>query len=401
MVEMNEFRMPIDLITLHQHLKNTRQIESVGGFEYLASLHEKVPSAANLGYYLVIVWEKYLLRRQIQLCTKAADQAAIANEPVQDMLNSFASEAELLAQKCALDASHDADPKQAAHKVLDYAEERFAHKGIPGLSSPWPDLDRITMGFQPGWAYIIGARPSQGKTALINNIVQHLSVECSPRVPTLVFSLEMTQERFVQRVCCGLSRINSKHVSGGTMDQGELSSFLVSAGKCSSSPMYVIDKSDLTVPQMRAIARFYVRNKGVKLVGIDYLQRIRASRNQEKRTYEVGEVSTALQAMAKELNVPVITLAQLKREYQEDSQYQEGQRKRPRLPNMADLGDSGITERDADVIILLARRPEQVLSDPIWQYKWVVDKNRDGELGIVDMVFFNRFTKFEEATKTP
>jgi replicative DNA helicase len=294
----------------------------------------------------------------------------------------------------SLFASRFSDDKQATLKesifeAINDWETAIANKGQhSGIDSGFADLDYLTWGFQPRNLIIIGARPSQGKTALLCNIAEHAAVCHS--IPTLFFSLEMTQKELVKRMICSMGHLSSSTLRAGELSENQIPKITNTAGKLNKSPLTIIDKGSVTVNQIRSIARRHVSKYGIKLILIDYLQKVRPSARHEKRTYEVGEVSTGLKELAKELNVPVIVACQLNRENEKD---------KGRAPRPSDLGDSGMIERDADIIATLYRHPQQEQESTTHSYSLFIQKHRDGPCGVANLTFIRYCTRFESAPK--
>lgn len=391
MVAIKQSGKVLDLITLHQRLKDNNQIEEVGGFSYVASLPEAVPSAANLPNYLDIVWEKYLLRSFLETASNQIGNVYENEGNVLDLLNESSRAVSEIAELCAISAGSESNSQDCIVSLGEILDERMKHRGmLPGLPTGFVDLDYKILGLQKKQLYIFGARPSQGKTALMCNMVQHLSIDRG--IPTLVFSLEMPRERVALRICCAMCKVDTVKAMCGSISDKERTALAGAMAKFAKSPVHIIDTSTLTPRQIHAATRSYIRKHGIQAVFVDYAQRIQPDKSHEKKTYEIGDISCAMQAMAKELNIPVVLLAQLKREF--DDKNNPGKKKRV-LPTMSDLGDSGMLERDADAIILMARHPDQNLNDEVWQYKFNIDKARDAIVGTIDVVFFKRWTKFE------
>lgn len=383
----------VDLITMHQRLKDTVQLEAIGGFHYLASLPDAVPSAANLEYYLSIVWEKFLLRQTIENCSNTISYIYETDEETQTVLNKNAAESNKIAEKLAMYTGDASSAKDCIIRLSEQLDERMKlHGQLPGISTGFSDLDRRILGLEKKKLYVIGARPQQGKTAMMGNMIEHISIKHS--IPTLCFSLEMPSEALALRICCSMSSMDSRLVRMGRLTSQEHREYSSAMARFSAAPVHIIDKSDITPSQMLAVARSYIRKFGIQVAFIDYAQRIKPDRKMDIKTYEVGEISSSIQDMAKILEIPIVLLAQIKREYQVQTQSAESESRRNRLPTMADLGDSGMLERDPDAIMLLCRSPDQDLSAERWTYKLNVDKSRDGEPGVVDLGFFKRYTRF-------
>ena len=268
-----------------------------------------------------------------------------------------------------------------AEAVSDWELAHQSQGKHTGVDSGFLDLDHLTWGFQPRNLIVIAARPSQGKTALLCNIAEHACI--LGKVPTLVFSLEMTRKELLKRMVCSMARVSSSDMRSGQWCERTFPKVSAQLGKINSAPLTIVDKGSLSVNAMRSIARRHVAKKGIKLILVDYLQKVRSSGKHEKRTYEVGEVSAGLKEMAKECGCPVVTAAQLSRESEKD---------KGRAPKLSDLGDSGMIERDADLVAMLFRAKNEGDSA---SFQLLVQKHRDGPCGIVNLTFLKSFTRFE------
>ena len=219
------------------------------------------------------------------------------------------------------------------------------------------------------------------------------------RVPTLFFSLESARTEIVKRIVCMRARVDLTTLRNGQESEQDLQKVLVQTGKVKGAPLFIVDTQGLTVSQCQSIARRHVSEHGVKLILGDYLQRVRPSERSEKRTYELAEVSGGLKAMAAELNVPAVWTAQLSREVEKTgTQGKDGKPPAPRPPRPSDLGDSGQIERDADLITLLHRLPDQASAGRV-QFKLIIAKNRNGPCGSIPLTFEPQITRFTETSK--
>ncbi|MGH7976409.1 MAG: replicative DNA helicase, partial [Limisphaerales bacterium] len=343
LIEMFDNRIPIDVITLQQRLKDKQLLEQIGGIAYLSQLQDAVPSAANLSYYLEIVREKFLLRKMIQTCTEVVGRVydyegevdALLDEVERDVLRISESRA----QGSVLTT------KELVGKAIGTIENYFSRKGVlNGLGTGFPDLDRMTDGLHGSEMIVIAARPSMGKTSLAMNIVENVVLE--QKLPAAVFSLEMSAEALILRMMCSVARVNLRSIREGFMSESDFPKLTSAAGKLSNAPLFIDDSAGLSILQLRARARRLHQQHGVKLFVVDYLQLLHstARRSQDNRQQEIADISSGIKALAKELNVPVIVLSQLNRELEKD---------KSRKPRLSDLRESGSIEQDADLVGLL------------------------------------------------
>ena len=392
---MYDKREAIDLITLQQQLKDNQFLDQVGGIAYLSSLQDAVPSAANLSYYLEIVLEKSVLRKMIRTCSDIVGRA-YANEGEVDALMDEA-EREVLRIAESRVSSETSTIKELVKKAITTIEQFHERQGaLTGLATGFADFDKMTSGLHPGEMIVIAARPSMGKTSLAMNIAEHVALE--ERLPVGVFSLEMTAESLVLRMLCSRSRVNLRNVREGFLAERDFPKLTGAAGKMASAPLFIDDASALSILQLRAKARRMHQQHGIKLLVVDYLQLLHstARRAQENRQQEIADISGGIKALAKELKIPIIVLAQLNRELEKDKN---------RKPRLSDLRESGSIEQDADLVGLLYKpsvEDEESSgggdsdSRPV---NLLIAKQRNGPTGDVNLTFLNSITRFESAAK--
>ena len=393
--EMFDTRIPIDVITLQQRLKDKQLLEQVGGIAYLSQLQDAVPSAANLSYYLDIVREKYLLRKMIQTCTAVVGRVydyegevdALLDEVERDVLRISESRV----QGGALTT------KELVGKAIQTIENFFNRKGmLTGLGTGFPDLDRMTDGLHGGEMIVVAARPSMGKTSLAMNVAEHVALE--DKLPVAVFSLEMSAEALVLRMLCSIARVNLRSIREGFMSESDFPKLQNAMGRLSNAPLFIDDTAALSILQLRARARRLHQQHGIKLFVVDYLQLLHstARRAQENRQQEISDISSGIKALAKELKVPVLVLSQLNRELERDKN---------RKPRLSDLRESGAIEQDADLVGLLYKpssgdddenMTEEADGIPV---NLLIAKQRNGPTGDMNLTFLKPYTRFESAAK--
>lgn len=395
LAQMYDAREAIDLITLQQRLKDRQLLEQVGGLTYLASLPDKVPSAANLSYYLDIVREKHLLRKMISVCTGVVGRVYDYEGQVDTLLDEV--ERDVLRISESRVQEHANTIKDLVKKAINTIEDYHQRQGmLTGIATGFPDLDRMTSGLHGGEMVVIAARPSMGKTSLAMNIAEHVAVEL--KLPVGVFSLEMTSESLVLRMLCSRSRVNLRNVREGFLAERDFPKLTGAAGTLASAPLFIDDSGGLSILQLRAKARRMFQQYGIKLFVIDYLQLLHStSRRAENRQQEIADISNGIKALAKELNVPVIVLSQLNRELE---------REKNRKPRMSDLRESGAIEQDADLIGLLYKpnadddeAAAPAAEEDAVPVNLLIAKQRNGPTGDVSLTFLKPYTRFESAAK--
>ena len=394
LVEMWDKKKAIDLITLQQTLKDRNQLEGVGGLSYLASLPDAVPSAANLMYYVEIVREKFVLRRMISACTTVVGQAYDHQGEVDGLLDEV--EKDILAISQERIENKSIAIKDLVRTAINTIEDYHQRQGmLTGLGTGFPDFDKMTSGLHEGEMIVIAARPSMGKTSLAMNIAE--SVALDQKLPVGVFSLEMTAESLVLRMLCSRARVNLRNIRDGFLAERDFPKLTGAAGKLANSPLFIDDTPGLSILQLRAKARRMHQQHGIKLFVIDYLQLLHStSRRAENRQQEIADISSGVKALAKELKVPVIVLAQLNREIEKEKN---------RKPRMADLRESGAIEQDADLIGMLYKPAVddedgggESAQDAV-PVNLVIAKQRNGPTGDVALTFLKSYTRFESAAK--
>ena len=385
MIALSEKSEPLDLITLTNELKKSKELESIGGASYLASLVESVPTAANIAYYAKIVKEKSILRKLISTATEIVTQSYHEGKDLEDFLD----DAE---QAIFRISEHRVKPaffpiKEIVKESFKVIEKLYEKKElITGVPSGFKDLDRKTAGFQNAELIIVAGRPSMGKTALCLNIAQHASINA--KVPTAMFSLEMSKEQLAIRMLCSEARVDSSRLRSGFLSESDWPKLTMAAGALSDAPIFIDDTPAISVLELRAKARRLKADRGLGLVIIDYLQLMRGRSGMERREQEISEISRSLKALAKELDIPVLAISQLSRKAED----------RPgRQPQLSDLRESGAIEQDADVIIFIYRdevyNPD---SDRKGTAEVIIGKQRNGPTGKVDLSFISEFTTFKD-----
>jgi replicative DNA helicase len=401
LIEMYDAKEAIDLITLQQRLKDRNQLEGIGGLSYLSALVDSVPSAANLSYYLDIVREKYLLRRMIQTCTEVIARVYEQQGEVDALLDEVERDVLHISEEREQDAPRTI--KDLVHKAINTIEDFHQRQGmLTGISSGFPDLDKLTSGLHGGEMIVIAARPSMGKTSLAMNIAESVAID--QRLPVGVFSLEMTAESLVLRMLCSRARVNLRDIREGFLAERDFPKLTGAAGKLANAPLFIDDSPGLSILQLRARARRMTQHHGIKLFIIDYLQLLHSTsaRRVENRQQEIADISNGIKALAKELNVPVIVLSQLNRELEKD---------KSRKPRLSDLRESGAIEQDADLVGLLYKadpanpsRPfngeeEEEQEQDALPVNLLIAKQRNGPTGDVRLTFLKGYTRFESAAK--
>lgn len=386
----------VDVITVAEELNRTGELENAGGMEYLASLTNAVPTAANIEYHGRIVHDKALLRRLID-----AAQAIVREvyEPGDRMVDEILDHAE---QKVfRVSEARDRDGfvwiKEVLYSAFEQIEKLQESPGdVSGLATGFADLDRMTTGLQPGDLVIVAGRPSMGKTSWALNVAQTAAIE--HEVPVAVFSLEMSKEQLVQRLMCAEGRVDAQNLRRGKLSADEYGRLGQAAGHLNAAPIWIDDSATSNVLEMKAKSRRLMAEADLGLIVVDYIQLISSSARTDSRVQEVSEISRGLKAMARELEVPVIALSQLSRAPEQ----------RPdRRPQLSDLRDSGSLEQDADLVMFLYRQeyytgPEDKDGNSVeGKAELIVSKQRNGPTGTVELFFHKSYTRFDSLSRAP
>jgi replicative DNA helicase len=385
MIALSEKNEPLDLITLTNELKKKKELEEIGGASYLAGLVESVPTAANIAYYAKIVKEKSILRKLISTATEIVTKSYQEGKDLEDFLDEAEQAIFRISENQVRPAFYPI--KEIVKESFKVIERLYEKKElITGVPSGFKDLDRKTAGFQNADLIIVAGRPSMGKTALCLNIAQHAAI--TAKIPTAIFSLEMSKEQLAIRMLCSEARVDSARLRSGFLSESDWPKLTMAAGALSDAPIFIDDSAAISVLELRAKARRLKADRGLGLVMVDYLQLMRGRSGVERREQEISEISRSLKALAKELNIPVIAISQLSRKAED----------RPgRKPQLSDLRESGAIEQDADVIIFIYRdevyNPD---SDQRGTAEVIIGKQRNGPTGKVDLTFISEFTTFKD-----
>ena len=397
LLELWDANKPIDFITLTQVLRDRSLLDQCGGAAFVTELFTFLPTAANAAYYIEILQEKYTLREIIKVCTEYAARGYDEQDDVPNLLNDVEAKVFEIAQDRFKDRA--ANMKQMVLAAVDAIEKLYDRRGsITGLPTGFVDLDKMTDGLHGSEMIVIAARPGMGKTALAMNMVEHIAVE--HKLPVAVFSLEMSSQQLVQRLLCSRARVNLARVRDGFLSERDFPALQTAASKLAETRIFIDDTSSLSILELRAKARRLKSQHDIQVVFIDYLQLIRSTskRAQENRQIEIAEISSGLKALAKELNIPIVVLAQLNRNPENRSGESKG---RPRL---SDLRESGSIEQDADLVGLLVREEFYVDGEEEKQAAegkatLIIAKQRNGPTGDVHLTFLKEFTRFETRAK--
>ena len=387
MVGLFNRSQPQDIIAVTNALRDSNQLEIVGGLAYVASLSDMFPVTANINHYIDIILEKSILRQLITASSRINEGCY----EKQGSLGNILDEAE-----SAIFAISNSRSQSAYKAVSEFVKRSFdrvdklskSNDPITGVPTGFERFDALTAGLQPANLIIIAARPSMGKTALAMNIAQNAAIKS--KIPVGVFSLEMSGNELAMRMLCSVGHIDLRKVRTGQLNSDrEWEKLVWAAGELENAPIYIDETPAITILELRAKARRMKIEHDIGLVIVDYLQLMKGPQHLQNREQEVSEISRSLKALAKEIDIPVVALSQLNRAM--------AARKNSR-PQLSDLRDSGAIEQDADVVCFI-HREEIVNPDPNISDRGIseliIGKQRNGPTGSIRLTFLKEFTTFE------
>jgi replicative DNA helicase len=375
---------PVDLVLLTDLLKDQKQIEDVGGYGYLGQLWDVAPTAANAEYYAKIVRDKALVRHLIHAGTEVLRDAYDQSMPADELLESAERRILDIAQMGII--GQTVTLQDAIREAYDRIDLRAQGDptSISGLATGFIDLDAITAGLHNSELVIVAARPSVGKTAFALGITRHIAVE--ENQPVFFVSLEQSRIELAERLMCNQARVDSHKLRKGHLSSDDMQKLMEAGDRLRQAKLFIDDSPGQSMLRIAANARRLKLRHNIKLVVVDYLQLVEPDNRRDSRQEQVANISRRLKFLAKELNIPVLSLAQVNRGSEDRQDH------RPRL---ADLRESGAIEQDADTVMLL-HRPE--LYEP-GQHEGTVEviigKQRNGPTGEVTLTFIKQYMRFE------
>ncbi len=378
---------PCDVVTVSECLDNRGELDDAGGLEYLATLANETPGAANARAYARILRERSMLRSLIAAGNEISGAAFMTEGR---SAAEIVDEAERLVFNIAESGARGKVGFRALKQILPDAVDRIdilhqSEGDITGISTGYTEFDKLTAGLQPGDLVVIAGRPSMGKTALALNIAENAAI--GAKIPTAIYSMEMPAQQLAFRMISSLGRVDQTHLRTGKFPDEDWSRINTAVQLMSDAPLFIDDSAALSPTEIRARARRLQRENGLGLIVVDYLQLMAVPGSTENRATEISEISRSLKALAKELSVPVIALSQLNRSVEQRTD---------KRPVMSDLRESGAIEQDADMIVFIYRdevynqdTPRKGIADI------VIAKQRNGPIGDFPLTFVGRYTKFE------
>ena len=395
--KLGVMQQPIDMLTVTQQLRADGALDDVGGPVRISELTSNVASAAHIEYHARIVAQKFLARRLISFCSEIEKKSFDESYDIDDLLQEAEGKLFEISQGNLKKDFTQIDPViNSAMEQIEAAGKR--ESGLSGLQTGFHNLDKLTSGWQNSDLIIIAARPAMGKTAFVLSMAKNMAVDYN--TPVAIFSLEMSNLQLVNRLISNVCEIEGEKIKSGRLSRQEWEQLNSLVRSLFSAPLYVDDSPSLSILELRTKARRLVKEHGVKIIIIDYLQLMNATGMKfGSREQEVSMISRSLKQLAKELNIPVIALSQLSRKVEERN---DGNKR----PQLSDLRESGAIEQDADIVCFI-HRPEYYTRsttdaenrDIRGMAEFIVAKHRSGSVGDIEMTFVARFARFQNRSE--
>lgn len=376
MMELYENHEPIDVVTVTSQLKKTGKLKEAGGASYLSELLNVVPTSAHAEKYGRIIQEHDTKRQLVSAAAKISEMALRQEGSAQSIVDSAEQEIFAISQQATRrDFILVKDALAASFDRLDELHKKAG--GLRGVPTGFPDLDGKLAGMQDANLLILAARPGTGKTAMVLNIAQNVTVK--EKIPVGIFSLEMSKEELVDRLLVAQADIDAWKLKTGKLSDDDLTRLSEAMGELAEAPFYIDDTPGMNIIEMRTKARRLQVEHGVKLIIVDYLQLADSGRRFDNRVQEVSLISQSLKNLARELRIPILACSQLSRAVEVRG---------TRVPELSDLRESGSIEQDADVVMFLYRQESDQLA---WgeqiPTKLRIAKHRNGPLAEIDLIF--------------
>ena len=405
LIELDQEGKPCDAISLVEALNKRKLIEKVGGVDAVMDLFSAHTDAAHFEFWAEIINEKFLLREIINTCTNCITEA-YDNEDTPDQLLDAVEQHILDIGDGMREDKRELTMREHVMKAVENIEAMYENRGeTQGLTTGLRDLDRLTNGMHAGEMIIIAARPSMGKTSLAMNIAEHVACDIDngndeegnplPKGQAVaVFSLEMTTQDLVARLLCSRAKVDAQKIRSGMPDKRDFPKLITAADELSRAKMFIDETPGISILELRAKARRLKQKHDIQMIAVDYLQLMKSNskRGQDNRQLEIAEISAGLKALAKELSIPILVLAQLNR----NPEGRGGGR-----PRVSDLRESGSIEQDADVVALLMR-PERYADEEDdreeleGEATLIIAKQRNGPTGDIPMTFIGNQMRFAD-----
>jgi replicative DNA helicase len=378
---------PCDFVTLSEHLRQLGKLDEAGGVSYLGTLAADTPSAANVKAYAEIVRERSVLRT---LIAAGQDIAELGYQPGGRPMGSLIDTAEQQVFAIRARGNKAASQVKDMPGLMDSIEDRLDRlranpDAFAGTPTGFIELDKMTQGMHAGDLIIVGGRPGMGKTSFAMNIAEHVAVD--RKLPTMVFSMEMSAEQLALRVLSSFGRIDQQALRSGHLEDHDWSRLVSASGLLREAPLFIDETGSLSPQDLASRARRQAAKQPLALIVVDYIQLMQVPNNRENRTNEISEISRSLKALAKELKTPIIALSQLSRTLESRTD---------KRPIMSDLRESGSIEQDADVVLFVYRddyHNKESLAQGTAEI--IIAKQRSGPTGKIKTAFLGKYTRFD------
>ncbi|MDX9826752.1 MAG: replicative DNA helicase [Spirochaetia bacterium] len=382
-IALHEKGQKADIITITEEMRLAGSLDRAGGPGYIASLTSMTPSSANVEYYARIIQEMSTRRSLIRLASEVSFLAFDDTSETGPILDQIQSKIFEITQNRRTASYHSI--KELIPDTITLIEQLSNNpNAFTGIPSGLTDLDAMTSGFQNSEFIVIGARPSVGKTALALSFTAHIAIDC--KIPAAFFSLEMSERALMNRIISSEALVPGERIRTGRLRSSDLNDLMDAAGRIYEAPLYIVDMPNMKLLELRTMARRLVLERGVKIIFVDYITLITHENAELPRWEQISAISRSLKSLARELDIPIVALSQLKREA-------EGKQ-----PNLADVRESGSIEQDADLILFLHRdreinKTQDQRSEQI-ETELIVAKQRNGPIGKTNVWFKPSYAKF-------
>ena len=394
----NNTEMSVDLISIAHQLAKTGRLEDVGGEIFLAELYASIATTVNIETWCGIVHEFSILRNMINVCSESLLKCYDVESDVKALVDEIETKI------------YDVRNKNTKSDIIEISksiESEFRNvmniiggKVEVGIPSGFLDLDKLVIGFKPGEMFVLAARPSIGKTSLALNFIHNVALRGDRRRPVAFFSLEMTAEQITRRLLCTEAGISETRFFDGSFRPHELPKLTHAVGVYQKAKIFIDPTGGLTISELRAKARRLKMMENIELIVIDYLQLMHSGDKTESRQQEVADISSGIKRLAKDLSIPILVLAQLNREVEKTANANA-------KPKLSHLRESGAIEQDADIVAFLHRDRDETKNKSLSKEEMkngvdallIVEKNRNGQTGTVDLQFFPHRMEFVNKSK--
>ncbi|MEI8244510.1 MAG: replicative DNA helicase [Lentisphaerota bacterium] len=385
--------MDIDLISIAHQLAKQGRLEDIGGEVFLAELYGSISTTVNIETWCEIVREFSILRKMINVCSESLFKCYNVESDVKKLVDEI--ETKVYEIRNINTQSEIIELRKSVIDTFKYIEKVLRKEVEIGIPTGYPDLDKLVIGLKPGEMFVLAARPSIGKTSMALNLIRNVAIRASRPRAVAFFSLEMTAEQITRRLLCTEANISETSLFDGSFKPAEFTRLTPAIDLLRKTKVFIDPTGGLTLSELRAKARRLKMMHNIELIVVDYLQLMHSDYKTENRQQEVAEISSGIKKLAKDLSIPILVLAQLNREVEKTA----GASARPKLSH---LRESGAIEQDADIVAFLHRDRDETKTKSLSKENMrngvdallIVEKNRNGQTGLVDLTFFPHRMEF-------